>query len=601
MTGQARPATRGSGRVQAWYGRLPRWLRGLIGATALVLGAILIVRPTTSLGVLALLIGTACIVHGVLEFLGGGAGDGGRGWQAVAAAGWVAAGLFVLSFPGLTVRLLAVVVGAALLINGIGQVVAGLRGAESLDGRIATMLLGLAGSAFGGLALLWPDITAIVVAVVFGARLISSGGLELWRALRPGGAAADEGAPASLGRRWLRTIAAVVALALAVAAGMLSAALREGSQVTDEFYAAPRTVPDQPGQLIRSEPFTRGVPETAAGWRILYTTATADGSPAVASGLVVVPRSGAGGWPVIEWTHGTTGFAQQCAPSLLAEPFESGALFLLPDVIEQGWALVATDYLGLGTAGPHPYLIGRPSGQAALDAVRAARQLPEARLGERTVAWGHSQGGGAALWSGAIAEGYAPDVPLSGVAALAPAANLPELTAGLPEITGGSVFGSFVIAAYAALYPDVTWREYVRPGAEVVVRQMATRCLSGPGIFASVLTALSLSADPDILAADPSTGALGARLRENIPPASIGAPLLLAQGAADDLVRPAAQDAFVQVLCAAGVPVDYRRYAGLGHVPLVEPDSALVPDLIAWTKDRFADAPGPIDCSRTER
>ncbi|MCW5954870.1 MAG: lipase, partial [Propionibacteriaceae bacterium] len=348
--------------------------------------------------------------------------------------------------------------GVGLLANGIGQVVAGLRGADSLDGRIATALLGLAGVGFGGLALLWPDITMIVVAVVFGARLISAGGLQVWRALRPaGGVAADEGAPASPGRRWLRTIAAVVALALAVAAGTVSAVLREGSQVTDEFYAAPRTVPDQPGRLIRSEEFTRGVPETAVGWRILYTTTNADGSPAVASGLVVVPRSGAGDWPVIEWTHGTTGFAQQCAPSLLAEPFESGALFLLPDVIEQGWALVATDYLGLGTTGPHPYLIGRPSGQAALDAVRAARQLLEARLGDRTVAWGHSQGGGAALWAGAIADGYAPDVPLAGVAALAPAANLPELTAGLPEITGGSVFGSFVIAAYAALYPDVTW------------------------------------------------------------------------------------------------------------------------------------------------
>lgn len=600
VTGEARPPSRGSAWVQHWYGRLPRWLRGTIGMVALVLGVVLIVRPTTSLGVLALLIGAACVLNGVLEFLGGGTTDGGQRWRLAAAIAWIAAGLFVLAWPGLTVRLLAVVVGVGLLASGLGEVVAGLRGSRTRDGRVATVLLGLAGTVFGALALLWPDITMIVVAVVFGARLISSGGLEAWRTLRPPREVADGGRTRAA-HRWLRTIAAAVALLLAIGAAVLSATLREGSRVTDEFYAAPRTVPDQPGQLIRSEPFTREIPEAAVAWRMLYATTQADGSPAIASGIVVVPRSGAGQWPVIEWSHGTTGFAQQCAPSLLAEPFESGAFFLLPEVIDQGWALVATDYIGLGTAGPHPYLIGQPSGRAALDAVRAARQLTEARLGDRTVAWGHSQGGGAALWTGAIAGDYAPDVPLAGVAALAPAANLPQLTAGLSEITGGSVFASFVIAGYAAQYPDVTWREYVRPGAEVVVREMATRCLSGPGVFASVLTALSLSADPDILAADPATGALGARLRENVPPATIVTPLLLAQGATDQLVLPAAQDEFVQGLCAAGVPVDYRLYAGLDHVPLVQTESALVPDLIAWTKDRFAGSPGPAACSRTER
>jgi len=26
--------------------------------------------------------------------------------------------------------------------------------------------------------------------------------------------------------------------------------------------------------------------------------------------------------------------------------------------LARGWVIVATDYVGLGTAGPHPYLIG---------------------------------------------------------------------------------------------------------------------------------------------------------------------------------------------------------------------------------------------------
>src|SRR5690606_38132117 len=106
--------------------------------------------------------------------------------------------------------------------------------------------------------------------------------------------------------------------------------------------------------------------------------------------------------PVIDWAHGTTGYDETCAPTLLAEPFESGALFVVPEIIDNGWALVATDYIGLGTTGPHPYLIGIDSGNAVLDATKAAKQIPEASLGDQVAIWGHSQGGGAALWAAAL-------------------------------------------------------------------------------------------------------------------------------------------------------------------------------------------------------
>ncbi|QAY74208.1 hypothetical protein ET445_13620 [Agromyces protaetiae] len=610
---EERTRTPRAGRVASWFRGLPRWLHSVLGVIATVLGAVVIVRPTTSLGLLAILIGAGLLLSGVLELVGRRTGDNDSDsdsdgtprpsfWRIAGAAVWILAGLLVLLLPGLTVRVLAVIVGLALIVDGVLSVVAAFRPGKTVDARIAAAALGIAEVVFGVLALAWPDVTLIIVAVVFGARLVIFGLLEIWHSIRgTRRRRADADAKPTALRRWAQTTAAVVALVLAVGAASVSAGIHGGSPVVDEFYAAPRTVPDEPGKLIRSEPFTRDIPDNARAWRILYTTTLGDGSPAVASGIVVIPRDADGPFPVIDWTHGTTGFAENCAPSLAEHPFESGALFLTDQIIDHGWALVATDYIGLGTKGPHPYLIGPDTGHAALDAARAARELDGANLGDQNVVWGHSQGGAGALWTGALADAYAPDLDIQGVASLAPASNLPGLVGNLDIIPGGSVFGSYIMSAYSRIYPDVTMRDYVRPGAEAIVRQMAERCLAEPGVFVSLLDVLALSNDPVIFSKDPTTGPMGVRLEENTPPPTISAPLLLGQGAADQLVIPSAQDAYVEGLCGAGQQVDYRLYAGRDHVPLVEPDSPLVPDLFAWTEARLAGEPVDPGCTRVER
>ncbi|MDQ7992346.1 MAG: DUF308 domain-containing protein, partial [Propionicimonas sp.] len=334
---------RAAERVRSWFGRRPRWLRAVAGLAAVGLGGYLVFRPTTSLGVLALLIGAGLVLAGILDLVVPAGPHAERGWRLVVPAVWILAGIFVLAWPGLTVRMVALAVGVALLVGGAGSLLAGLRAGGTVDARIAAVLLGLAGVVFGVLALVWPDITLFVVGVVFGARLVIGGALAAWHALRGTARAGEiDGELTARTQPWGRTAAAVLALVAAIALAGVSTALHPWTRVEDEFYAPPRDVPAEPGGLIRSEAFTRGVPASALGWRILYTTTNADGSPAVASGLVVVPREGAGDWPVIEWTHGTTGFAEHCAPSLLPEPFESGALLILPEIIGQGWALVAT-------------------------------------------------------------------------------------------------------------------------------------------------------------------------------------------------------------------------------------------------------------------
>jgi acetyl esterase/lipase len=386
----------------------------------------------------------------------------------------------------------------------------------------------------------------------------------------------------------IRGALGLVVVSIVRVAAWIASRFRGGNRHPDAFYDPPASVPAAPGALLRQEPFTRGLPPGAMGWRVLYTSTRADGTPAVASGLVVVPSPRPDGpLPVIAWAHGTTGVARHCAPSLLDDPFGTGALLVLDRVLAAGWAVVATDYLGLGTAAPHGYLVGAEAARAVLDVVRAAPSVEGVGALGRPVVWGHSQGGGAALWTGQLAQSYAPDVPLLGVAALSPASDLVALAENLAVVRGGAVFASYTIRGMAATYPDIRLEDWVRPGGRSLVRIMAGRGLRGVEVVVGVIAALV--APRPLWSSDPATGALGARLAENVPRGPIDVPLLIGQGLADPLIRPDRQAAYAASLAEAGTAVDYRTYAGFNHTGVVGPDSPLIPELFAWTEARFAE------------
>ena len=60
-------------------------------------------------------------------------------------------------------------------------------------------------------------------------------------------------------------------------------------------------------------------------------------------------------------------------------------------LLDDGYRVVVTDYMGLGTDGLHTYLNRVDQGHALIDAARAT-----AKPHEKVAFWGYSQGGGAA-------------------------------------------------------------------------------------------------------------------------------------------------------------------------------------------------------------
>jgi alpha-beta hydrolase superfamily lysophospholipase len=198
-----------------------------------------------------------------------------------------------------------------------------------------------------------------------------------------------------------------------------------------------------------------------------------------------------------------------------------------------------------------------------------------------------------------MAREYAPELYVQGVAALAPASDPPALVQNISSVTGGSIFASYAFASFSSIYDDVSYDDYVRPGADTVLRQMSERCLSDPAIVVSVAASLGMSGDPRLFSEPPASGPLGVHLRDNAAPLHQNAPVLLAHGGADSVIPVTTQTAFVRRMCAAGQVVDYRIYDGYEHAGVVERPSPLLDELIEWTTARFAGKPAPEKCSTT--
>ena len=287
--------------------------------------------------------------------------------------------------------------------------------------------------------------------------------------------------------------------------------------------------------------------------------------------------------PVIAWDHGAVGLVENCLPSA-TDPWKE--IPALTEVIAQGWLVVSTDY-PVNSDGIHPFLIGEGEARSTLDAIRAVRQMPELQVDDRTIVWGHSQGGHAALWTGIIAPDYAPDVTVSGIAAISPVTGLVSLLDRQDESSAAPVLGSWLATAYSSYYPDVDYDAIVTDTARDAGKDLARRCPSDTlDGLAIGLTLRNLGSGPFLVVPPPDP--FRDRLLENEPEGPIAAPIVVVQGLDDVIVLPETTASFVEARCAAGAAISYWQVPDQDHLGLVQPGSPLEGPLIAWTQERFA-------------
>jgi len=339
-----------------------------------------------------------------------------------------------------------------------------------------------------------------------------------------------------------------------------------------------------PGQNIITTELA--APPGARAWFVVYASTGLDGKPVPVSGIVLAPDTAApeGGFPVIAWAHGTTGIADQCAPSkqgLDSIPLEVRGL------VEQGYVVTATDYEGLGTTGIHPYLVGKSEGRSVLDSIASAEALTEAHAGTRAVIIGHSQGGHAALWGAELAPSYAPGLTLLGAFAGSPPTDLPAWQAwAFHEAAAGHLEAAdaplLLFGVWSGIY-DAPLTFLTNAGRQSA---LAGRDACGPAPF----TTNPFLQDPaetssewrDLLAGNSPGRAL------------TGVPIRVVSPKADQAVQYESQVSGVNAMCAVGDTVEQVSVDG-GHDASMWPPGAWA-DVMAWIANRFADVSPVTTC-----
>ncbi len=349
------------------------------------------------------------------------------------------------------------------------------------------------------------------------------------------------------------------------------------------------------GTLIAAQPVATAPPAMRA-WRVRYWTTNERNEPIQVSGMVIAPNARANGAPrrVIAWTHGLVGIAQRCAPSIGEANFT--IIPGLQDAIGRGYTVVAPDYPGLGSSGVHPVLVGVSEGRSVLDAVRAARGIPEADAGTRFALWGESQGGHAALWSGQVWSSYAPDLQLVGITAIVPPTDLARNFSEGSDLRVRALLTSYTATSWSRHFGAPMATFGTRSVQNVMTRLADNNCVqlnAKPRLGTIIGIAIAQRAIRNL---DLGTKAPWGRLmRENSPsPAAIPVPALIATGTGDTIVAPAVVRDFARRACALGKTVRFLSVPGGEHGTVARTEAAAT---LQWIDARFDGQKAPTNCS----
>ena len=312
-----------------------------------------------------------------------------------------------------------------------------------------------------------------------------------------------------------------------------------------------------------------------------------DGSTSIpVSGSLFLPEGTPpeGGWPLIAWTHGTVGIADICAPSWTGYvPFHQ---VYLKQWLDQGYAIVASDYQGLGTAGTHPYLATQPASYNNLDIIRAV-QNADFSLSDKVVLIGQSQGAAAAFATAGHAEDYAPEIDIRGVVATGIPYFTPRTIEIIQETRPNNVVDPMLGYNFLALTlveqvdPSFKVADYVSDAGLPTATAVNTTCHRD---VRNLVTQRELTYNKSFKNS-PSDALKIAFAQMGYPKLDISVPAYIGSGVNDRDTPLRMQANLIKQACIAGASIQSNIYAGKDHLTVLNHSTV---DSIPFVKAAFA-------------
>jgi uncharacterized membrane protein HdeD (DUF308 family) len=150
-----------------------------IGVATLVLGIIIAVHPSTSLDVIAVLIGVATLVCGVFQLIRAlDASAEHRIFWALAGLAFVVIGVLLIRHLHLTKTLIALYIGLVWILQGVAELAAGVSNRSRL-GQGFAVVYGIVSLAAGIVVVAWPSTSLVTLAVLIGIWFAVIGALQI--------------------------------------------------------------------------------------------------------------------------------------------------------------------------------------------------------------------------------------------------------------------------------------------------------------------------------------------------------------------------------------------------------------------------------------
>jgi hypothetical protein len=324
-----------------------------------------------------------------------------------------------------------------------------------------------------------------------------------------------------------------------------------------------------------------------------YRSSDVDGSIITEYGRAYIP-TGSGEYPIFAFAPGTVGMGDQCAPSLENPKIANWGNYdsHMMMYASQGYAAVTTDYEGMRDPSRiHHYMNGELEGRALLDAVRALKNLPEAKghlQDNQVIVGGYSQGGHASFWADTIAQSYSPDISIKGVVGFGPVMSVKESIGDVVYGSSLNWFGPYVLESYRDYYhADYGLERILQPRfIPNLTSDVLSHCIDTdisfwghnpnavytPGFLASI-NSNTFAADYPELSRDLDKNSVGNEATSSAK--------LINQGRNDNVVLARQAESVMPGMCSASTgPVQLKLYNGTHYNTMV----LSLNDTLAWMK-----------------